>query len=230
MRRRGEFDFGIRAAIDDAIAPTRALVASTIGGARRGYYGARDVLAARAEFTRQGEQIRAAESGSPHAIVGAAWWHSISDRRAVIASLSSDYRTFANEVAAAAAARAEPERSADLAWIAASVAPTLEGWAAFSSAEAASWWTMAATDWEAFKSWRDRLVRLRELAAARGLHLATPDPAELPRTIWEAGATGTGGTAAAWLGVLKIAVVGAIGVTGAVAMYSAVRDLRRRPA
>jgi hypothetical protein len=159
--------------------------------------------------------------------IGGELFHSIADRQRAVSRLSSEFQSLVNDIAVWHAANEQSSNATAIAqWIAADVTPTLTEWHEFVACEDKSWWTKAATKWETFEDWQDRLRRLRGLARAHGITLESPEPVDLPKTVWERGAEGKGGEAAALLGVLKVAVAAALGVTGFVTMYAVVRELK----
>lgn len=169
----------------------------------------------------------------PLAHVGADWWHGANDRRKAVAQIGEGFQAVATELmtqisqrAAAASQNPTPDAlhalDADAKWIAADIEPTLVDWRAFEKREIDSLWTMVATDWTIFERWLGKLRTLRQLARARGFTLVSPEPVDLPKTVWEEGAEGSGG-AAAWLGILKVTIAGAITLAGAYGLYTALR-------
>lgn len=184
-------------------------VASTID---RGARGARQILVGSQAFRDRGE--------TPVAQVGAEWFHSVGDRDRAIAQLSTEWQQLAADL------DGDPAHHADPAWVKADIAPAIEEWNHFVSRETSSWWTRAATDWQVFEDWQERIKRLRELARARGIVLASPEPHPLPKTVWQRGAEGKGSEPAAWLGILKLGFYAALTLTGAFALYGAVSALR----
>jgi hypothetical protein len=165
--------------------------------------------------------------------VGGAWWHGTEDRVVAISAISAaitdlvrDLMTELQQRRDAAEQHNTPDLlralTADVAWVTADVQPTVAQWQAFVARQAGSMWTMVATDWTVFEDWLDRVRRLRQLARARGFHLTTPEPHDLPKTVWQRGAEGEGGPAA-WLGVLKISVAAAVGLAGFIGLYAALR-------
>lgn len=207
-------------AIDRALRPVvPALeVASQV---RRGARGARHAYMGALEIGGRGP------AGEPLQVVGQELWHSVADRQRAIAQLTTGFQALAGDLAAWQSANHDlATASSSAQWMAADVTPTLDEWHAFAEHESGSWWVRAATSWDAFEEWWSRLKRLRELARAHGITLQSVEPAPLPKTIWQRGAEGKGSEAAAWLGVLKIGIATAIGITGAVTLYTVLRDLR----
>ncbi len=114
-------------------------------------------------------------------------------------------------------------------WITVDVTPTINEWHQFLERQLGSWWSRAATDWGAYEDWWDRLRRLRELARAHGIVLTSPEPVPLPKTIWQRGTSGRGNEAAVTMGLLKMGIAAALGITGIVGFYAILRDIRGRP-
>jgi hypothetical protein len=168
-----------------------------------------------------------AEAEKPPSLVGQELFHGIADRKRAIAALSTGFRALANDLAVWQAANAgAPDASSTAQWLAADVTPTLEEWRSFAEHEDKSWWTKIATSWETFEEWLTRLRQLRALARAHGVVLQSPEPTELPKTIWQKGAEGKGGEATALLGVLKIGALGALTIMGIAGLYAAIREIR----
>lgn len=168
------------------------------------------------------------EAAKPLAQVGGELFHSIADRQLALVRISTDLQALANDISVWHMANlSSPNAATIVQWIAADVTPTLEEWRKFADHENKSWWTKAATKWDTFEDWQDRLRRLRGLARAHGIMLESPEPKDLPATVWERGAEGKGGEGAALLGVLKVAVAAALGITGFVTMFAVVRELKR---
>lgn len=164
-------------------------------------------------------------AAEPLHVVGQEWFHTVADRQRAIGQLTSGFQALTTDLAAWHAANpTAANASASAQWIAADVTPTLEEWKGFAEHESSSWWVRAATGWDAFEDWYDRLKRLRELARAHGIALQSSEPLPLPKTIWQRGAEGKGSEAAAWLGVLKIGVLAALSITGAISLYGLLRE------
>jgi len=190
----------------------------------RGAGGARKVYVGMQAFQDRGR--------TPLAQIGGEWWHSVSDRSLAIDRITTDFQALANDLATWHAANVHDDDPKDAAaraqWIAADVTPTINEWHTFADRERASWIRRFVTSWDAFEDWQDRLRRLRELARAHGVTLESPEPVPLPKTVWERGAKGDGTELASWLGLLKIAILAGIGITGAVTLYASARELNRR--
>lgn len=161
--------------------------------------------------------------------VGQEFIHTVADRTRAIASLSTYFKTLADDLATWQLANADkPNASTSAQWLSADVTPTLDEWRAFALHQDDSWWTKMATSWETYEEWWDRLRMLRALARAHGILLQSAEPVPLPKTIWQRSAEGKGSEATAILGVLKIGVFAALSITGAVSLYAILRDLRPR--
>ena len=169
------------------------------------------------------------EAEKPAAQIGQELFHTVADRDRAIAQLSTGFRALANDLAVWQTSNEERSDATKTAqWIAADVTPTLEEWGAFVAHEQKSWWTKIATSWETFEQWWCRLKQLRALARAHGVVLQSTEPVQLPKTIWQHGAQGTGSEATAILGVLKIGAFTALGIMGVAGLYAAIRGLRAR--
>lgn len=169
------------------------------------------------------------QSEVPLASVGQEFFHTVADRERAIASLSTYFKALSNDLATWLDANKDaPGASSSAQWLAADVTPTLEEWKSFVDQQHTSWWTKAATSWETFEEWWNRLRQLRALARAHGIALQSSEPVPLPKTIWQRAGTGKGSEAAALLGVLKVGVFSALTITGAVSLFAIVRDLRTR--
>jgi len=152
-------------------------------------------------------------------IVGADLYHSDADRKRALAQLTDGFAKLSADLDAQAPAAP---------WLALDVRPTLDEWAKFREAEAASWTARFVTDWREYEEWYERLKRLRELARVHGITLASAEPTPLPETVWEQGSSGRGGTISVWVSLVKVIVIAAIGITGFVALYAVIRDIRGR--
>jgi hypothetical protein len=169
------------------------------------------------------------EAERPLTEVGQEFFHTIADRERAISSLSTYFKALANDLATWLEANKDaPTAASSAQWLSADVTPTLEEWNGFVEHVGTSWWTKAATSWETFEEWWNRLRQLRSLARAHGILLQSSEPVPLPKTIWQRGAEGKGSQATALFGVLKVGVFTALTVTGAVSLFAIVRDLRPR--
>ena len=207
--------------VDRAAMHVVAPIMPTVNAVHRVNAGARDAWSGMQAFSDRGEKSTAA--------IGSEWFHSVADRQRAIAQIATDMQTFHDDAVAAITKRSSdgtPDSATDAQWLQLDVMPTLLEWNEFAKRENASWLTRAATDWEAFTSWQERLRRLRELARARGIALQSLEPVPLAKTIWEQGATGDGNKVASAFGLLRLAIIASIGILGAATLYSALRDLR----
>ncbi len=141
--------------------------------------------------------------------------------------LSTGFKALASDLATWQTANKDsPDATTTAQWLAADVTPTLDEWKDFAAREGASWWTRAATSWETFEGWWERLKQLRTLARAHGVQLQSAEPVPLPKTIWQKSSEGKGSEATALIGILKIGVFAALTITGAVSLYAIVRELK----
>lgn len=213
-----------RWALDIATAGPRAEVARVVGAAYDVRDGARMIYAT----GRFAQNSRPDVDGNT-VFIGAELWHSAEDRLRAVKKIADEFQLFQQDLGAALSARAAASPGTptnDEVWVKADILPTLAEWQAFAARETSSWLTRFTTSWETYEDWKDKLRHLRALVRAHGLVLTSPEPAELPKTVWDRGATGTGTGTDTWLGALKVVVLAAVGVTGFVTLYSAVRDLR----
>ena len=215
-------DHATWSAIGRAVAPVIPIVhkfdrANSVLAGARGVYTATRVIGGR--------------DTPPLAHVGAQWFHGTQDRvlalGKIAAALADLSRDLMGEIAGRRdAAHGDPaklaEVAADAKWLQIDIAPALTDWKAFVDRQNGGGVTLVATDWDVFENWLDRVRRLRQLARARGFHLSSPEPTDLPKTVWQRGAEGEGGLAS-WLGLLKIGIATAIGLAGAAGLYSALR-------
>jgi len=198
------------------IVPVVADVSRASRGARR-WWDASRAIGGRAEADR------------PVTEIGQELFHTTTDRERAIEQLTTGFRALVSDLAVWQLTNKDhPEASANAQWLAADVTPTLEEWNTFVEHERRSWWTKAATSWETFESWWERLRQLRGLARARGMQLQSAEPVPLPKTIWQRSAEGKGSEAAAILGVLKIGAFSALAIMGAAGLYGAIRSLGSR--
>ena len=170
---------------------------------------------------RRGVSELAGDFGKSRVQIGAEWWHGMADRERALAQLTTDYTAFAADVAANARAR-------DAKWVASDALPLVSAWQAFEKSERDSVAILMATDWDTFERWLDKLRAARANARARDFELSSPEPAELPETVWDQAAEGRGGEAVALLGLAKIAIAGGAALVGAVGLVTLVRDIRDR--
>jgi hypothetical protein len=204
----------------------------TVGAALRPVLPAIDVASRTSVAARRWWTGSQGLGGRPKAemsltAVGQEFFHTVADRERAIMSLSTHFRALANDLATwQAANKSAPTAASSAQWLDADVTPTLEEWKGFVDQQDASWWTKAATSWETFEEWWNRLRQLRTLARAHGIALESSEPVPLPKTIWQRADSGKGSEAAALLGVLKVGVFAALTVMGTVSLFTIVRDLR----
>jgi hypothetical protein len=198
-----------------AVQPAARVYVDTVETATRARDRVRDIYIG-AEAIRQdgrrGEQTVSAGE----------WFHGLSDRQAAIGQLGADFSALQGDLSLHA------ENPADIAWVIAVAVPTLKDWQTFAARVEGNALSPWVTEWTVFEQWYERLRRLRELARSRGIQLDSPEPVELPKTIWQRGREGSGTGADAWFGLLKTVIFGAIAVTGAVGFYVVARDLHGR--
>jgi hypothetical protein len=196
------------------------VVERTVGPAiAYGYRGARS-----SRGVYQSARGLAQYRGMSSAQIGSEWFHSVADRSRAVHQLNTDFQVLTADLAATVTAHPTPAAAQ---WLSADVTPTLKAWSTFAQREIDSWLTRAATDWEAFEDWSDRLRRLRELARSHGIALTSPEPADLPKTVWDRAASGHGDEVTSWLGVGRVAMLGALGVAGVYGLFTLWRDIRR---
>jgi hypothetical protein len=171
------------------------------------------------------------EAQKPLHVVGQEFFHTVADRQRALSTLSAYFRAFASDLAVwHEANRAAANATSSAQWLDADVTPTLKEWRAFVEHESKSWWIKAATSWDTFEEWWDKLRTLRALARAHGILLQSAEPVPLPKTVWQRGASGKGNGMTAMLGIVKIGVFTAISLAGAISLYSIIQDMRRRAA
>jgi hypothetical protein len=169
------------------------------------------------------------EAAKPPVQIGQEFFHTVADRLRAITTLSTGWKALSSDLATWQHANLDsPDATTIAQWLAADVTPTLDEWKNFAERESASWWTRAATSWETFEQWWERLKQMRALARAHGVQLQSTEPVELPKTIWQKSSQGKGSEATALVGILKIGVFAALTITGAVSLYAIVRELRPR--
>ena len=157
--------------------------------------------------------------------------HTGPDRDRAIAQISANFRQLTSDLSTWLSANPDHNAAKNVAsWIAADVTPALAEWGEFVAREKKSWWTNLATSWDTFESWADRVKQFRALARAHGVTLQSAEPVPLPKTIWQHTQSGNGSEGMAILGVLKIGAIATLGIMGAAGLYTAVRNLRNKPA
>jgi len=78
----------------------------------------------------------------------------------------------------------------------------------------ASWARRTATTWSTYEDWLDRIRDLRSSARAHGLVLSSPEPADLPRTVYQRAASGCGSDGEAWWTLGRVALYTTVGIFG----------------
>ena len=196
-------------AIDRTVGPVLALGHRAVRSTRGVYHSARGLA-----------QYRGMTSAAQ---VGSEWFHSVADRSRVVHQLNTDFQVLTADLAATVTANPTPAAAQ---WLSAEVTPTLKAWGNFAQREADSWLTRAATDWRAFETWLGRLRALRTSARSHGIALTSPEPVDLPTTVWDRAASGDGAGVTSWLGVARVGMLGALGVAGVYGLFTLWRDLR----
>ena len=199
----------------DLAPPVVRLGVDAVDLGRRARRAARDIHRS-ADYSRR----VAGRGRAPATMVAGEFFHGPGDRKAAIAKLSSDFAAFQNDLATNAV---KPD---DARWALDAVLPALTEWHNFAIKSAGSELTPWLIDWSTLEQWQERLVRLRELAATRGIAIHSPAPVPLPETIWERGGSGSGSKADVLLGLLKWSVYAAVGVIGVSALYATIRDVK----
>ncbi len=210
---RGAIGFAL-ATYDTATTVTDNVERITDLGARasRGFAG---TMRGGVKLHRTAEAAR----GRAHVHSGGEIVHGDGDRVRALAQLETDWLAFGRDVATAAAAPL-------VSWASANVVPAIAEWEVFRGNEASGWATRFATSWDAFEGWLLRLRRLRELARLAGVTMTSPEPIDLPKTIWQKGEHGSGGEASTLWTMLKLVVYAAVAVTGVVTLYAVARDVK----
>jgi len=209
----------------DRVLTVVSLPARTAYGARAAFTGARGLAELGATIGRnaRAQIANGTYDDRPRTISGAELYHSVGDRERALDQLATDFTSLQNDLLN------QTKQHAELFdWYRANIEPTITEWQTFHANQTGSWPIRWATDWSVYEQWQDRLKRIRELATAHGVQLASPSPVDLPKTVWQRGAEGVGSGAAALFTLLKIAVYAAIGITGVVALYTVFRDIRGR--
>lgn len=211
---RGHYHRPIGPAELEAAAAAHPLAA---WGARKAIAPAAPAASAVLRLRDAGRQI----ASGGRTLVGAAWFHGLGDREAALAQLDMGYVLFATDVVANASEH-------DRAWISTDVLPLVTSWAAFEKSARGSTIALVAIDWETFERWLDKLKAARAAARTRDIALASPEPGELPETVFDQAREGHGGSLVATIGVVKLAIAGVVALAGAWGVYSVVRDWRSR--
>lgn len=160
-------------------------------------------------------------------VIGQEWFHSVGDRQLALDSISRSLEAIATEVVRWHDEHPEMQRAASVQWVESDVIPTVREWNAFAARERRSWLVRAATSWNTFVHWHERVRNLRQLARAHGIVLDTAELEPLPKTIWEESDDGTGTNFQSWLGIGKLVFGAAVTIAGAATVISVVRSLRK---
>lgn len=115
-------------------------------------------------------------------MIGSDWYHGTGDRRDALAQLRGDFDHL----------RADLASVAPTSPIAVALAPTLDAFDEFYQAETTSTLAPWITEWSVFEAWKERIAWARMAARAAGIPLASPEPTNLPKTMWERGQDGSG--------------------------------------
>lgn len=177
-------------------------------------------LAGRARAFRAREARRSVGSSPRSSAVAVAGdgelWHDDGDRAELLERLHGDFRAFSADVGPdAQSATAPPSRRQ---WWDREVRPALAEWASFFDGSRRSWARRTATDWDTYEDWLDRLRDLRSSARAHGITLRSPEPADLPKTVYQRAASGCGSDGEAWWTLGRVALYTAIGVIGVITL------------
>lgn len=167
-------------------------------------------------MTRRGRRFR---DGSA-TLIGGEWFHGAGDRRVALAQLIQEFDALAADLAGM------PADSG----IAAALAPTLDGFAAFAQSEARSTLAPWITEWSVYEIWYERLIWARLAARAAGVSLASPEPRPLPKTIFERGEDGTGSSTDRLVVFGRDAIKIGLGVVAALGIWRALRAVKAQMA
>lgn len=190
-------------------------------GAARGLSGLHRVGIA--ERRRVADRASGRADASADAVTSGALYHSDADRESAISAIDLALSRFRADVEPRATAiDAHPARAQ---WWRAEVLPVFADWSVF-RVQQADWIARAATDWSTYEGWLALVRGLRSGARAQGIVLTSPEPTSLPRTVFEEGALGRGGQLEAAWTVGRVLLYTAIGVAGAVGVYTVARDAR----
>ncbi len=154
---------------------------------------------------------------------GGLLWHDDDDRARAMRILDEGFAGLQMDVEPRATAAGAP--AATRQWWSVEVAPTLEEWRVFADQATQSWARRAATAWSTYEDWTRRLYQLRSLARAHNLVLASPEPVDLPSTLYQRAQRGRGSPAEAWWTLGRFALYTAVGVAGVLSL----RQIMKRP-
>jgi hypothetical protein len=178
-----------------------------------------------ARWTVAGSQAMRTMAGrnqKPTTMVAGEFFHGPSDIQAVIAALSVDFSAFQSDLIHNAV---KPD---DAAWAISDIVPVIADWRTFVEHQGKSMLAPYMLEWRALDKWRDRLIRLRELARARGIKLDSDGPVPLPQTVWQRAEHGIGSPVDLAFALGKWIVYAALGLMGAASLYSALRTVRNK--
>lgn len=168
---------------------------------------------ARAHRLRQG-MPPPAPAPAGRALVGGEGelWHDDDDRKRLLRRLDRDLAAFVADVRVhVESPDAPPSRRQ---WWTAEVRPTLDEWRTLYDGSMASWARRTATEWSTYEDWLDRIRDLRSGARAHGLVLSSPEPSDLPRTVYQRAASGCGSDGEAWWTLGRVALYTTVGILG----------------
>ena len=163
------------------------------------------------------------EDATSSEVVGGALYHDDADREAALAAIDLGFARFRADIEPRATAIDTPPARTQ--WWRVEVSPMLDEWMTF-RAKQANWVTRTATEWSTYEAWASLLRALRSGARVQGLALMSPEPVDLPRTMFERGSTGRGGPIEAAWTIGRVLLYTAIGVAGAVGVYTVAKDAR----
>ena len=116
-------------------------------------------------------------------LVGGNLYHDAVDRKEALAQLRGDFDRLHADLANAVPVTAP---------IAVALAPTFDAFDDFYTAETTHTLAPWITEWSVFEAWKERVAWARMAARAAGVPLGSPEPTNLPKTMWERGQDGTG--------------------------------------
>jgi hypothetical protein len=150
-------------------------------------------------------------------------FHSDGDRTAALSMLDVAFAMFRHDAEPTATAiDASPARQQ---WWEVDVLPLLSDWATFRDHES-SWASRLATEWSTYQAWHQVIRGMRSGARAQGIALASPEPPPLPMTMFQRAGAGQGSRLEAAWTIGRSLVYTAIGLAGAVGIYTVWRDLK----
>jgi hypothetical protein len=192
------------------------------GSGRGAVGGVRDTIAGVGGLQRvDAERRRAANRAK--ASVNGEFYHDDADRLDLLARLNSDFDKFRADIEPGMTAPGVSEARSQ--WWTVDVLPALTEWKEFLQRES-SWIARFATEWSTYAEWLGRLKTMRSDARVQGIALHSPEPAPIPRTLFERGATGFGSQVDTVWTTGRVLLYAVLGITGVVALRSAWKDLR----